>query len=64
MRQKKKRGVGEERDGYLVRVRRNKRVEGRLGRGSITRGKKGRTGREEGWKEETEGETKGMRVVK
>lgn len=29
MRQKKKRGVGEERDGYLVRVRRNKRVEGR-----------------------------------
>lgn len=29
VRQKKKRGVGEERDGYLVRVRRNKRVEGR-----------------------------------
>ena len=29
VKQKKKRGVGEERDGYLVRVRRNKRVEGR-----------------------------------
>ena len=40
VRQKKKRGVGEERDGYLVRVRRNKRVEGRLGGGSITHGEK------------------------
>ena len=53
-----------------MRVRGNKRVkerrEGRIDWEEEVwlKGKKGKTGREEGWKEETEGETKGMKVVK
>lgn len=70
VRQKKKRGIGEERNRYSVKVSGNKWVEeGREGRidweeEAWLKGKKGKTGKEEGWKEETERETLGMRVVK
>ena len=62
MRQKKKRGVGEESNGYLVRVRGNKRVKERRERRIDweeevydLRGKKGRLGeRKDGRKRQKE----------